>query len=136
MYNNLFDELFRFNNEMNKLNRYFGTGTTRTYLRPQVNVYENKDEYLVVGRLPGVDKENINLSLKDNIIKISATRKPFEADKASLHLKEIEEGTFERSIRFDEKIQAEAITAEMKDGLLYVKAPKVPEAKPVTITIK
>lgn len=133
MYDNLFDELFRLNNEMN---RYFGNSNTRAYQRPQVNVYENKDEYLVISKLPGVDKDNVNLSIKDNIIRISATRKPVQFEKASLHLKEIEEGTFERSIRFDEKIQPDAITAEMKNGLLYVKAPKVPEAKPVTITIK
>ena len=118
------------------MNRYFGNGTARTYQRPQVNVYENKDEYLVVGKLPGVDKDNVSLSIKDNIIRISATRKPVQFEKASLHLKEIEDGTYERSIRFDEKIQPDAITAEMKNGLLYVKAPKVPEAKPVTIAIK
>ncbi len=133
MYNTVFDELFRLNNEMN---RYLGYGTARSYQRPQVNVYENKDEYLLVSRMPGVEKENVSLTIKDNIIRISAERKPLDFGDASVHLKETEEGTFERSVRFDEKIQADAITAEMKNGLLYVKAPKVPEAKPVTISIK
>ncbi|MBR3731038.1 MAG: Hsp20/alpha crystallin family protein [Spirochaetales bacterium] len=133
MYKSIFDELLRFNNEMNK---YFGTaGTNRYNQKPSVNVYENQNEYLVISKVPGVKKEDVALSVKDNVLHIAATRKPIADENAAMHLCERECGTFERNISFEDKIQADAISADMKDGILYIKAPKVPETQPMTIAI-
>ena len=134
MYKSIFDELLRFNNEMNK---YFGSngGAVRYNQKPSVNVYENAGEYLVVSKVPGVKKEDIELSIKDNTLHIAATRKPTADENAAIHLNERVCGTFERNISFEEKIQADAISADMKDGMLYIKAPKVPETQPMTIAI-
>lgn len=133
MYKSIFDELLRFNNEMNK---YFGyAGTNRYSQKPSVNVYEKQDEYLVVSKVPGVKKEDISLSVKDNVLHIAATRKPQYDDNAAVHLNERASGTYERNISFEDKIQPESITADIRNGMLYIKAPKVPETQPVTIAI-
>jgi len=101
-----------------------------------VNVYENHDDYIVVARTPGIDKNDVNITIKDNSLKITGERKKDTLENANNYLDERFSGKFERSFLLNEKIDADKIDAEMKNGLLIIKLPKSPESKPRNITIK
>jgi HSP20 family protein len=135
MLRSIFDDLYDLNREMNKIftgNRYYGR---RNYWA-ETNVYENNDGYVLISKLPGISKEDVAITLKDNSLKISGERKKEKVDGEAVHLEERFSGKFERSFLLNDKINSEGIEAEMTNGLLMVKLPKSPETKPRKIEIK
>ncbi|OHD07175.1 MAG: hypothetical protein A2Y34_03245 [Spirochaetes bacterium GWC1_27_15] len=135
MYRTIFDDLYKLNKEFNRL---FNTNPNQrgySYF-PEVNIYENQDEYVLVGRIPGVDKNDLNISFKDNSIKIEGEKKAPVNEEASYHLKERRYGKFERNFSLHDKIDVEKTVAEVKNGILIVNIPKSPDSQPKTITIK
>jgi len=129
----IFNDLYRLNREMNRV--LSGSRTGYDYW-PEVNVYVNEHEYMVAAKTPGIDKNDISISIKDNSLKISGEKKNPENQEINYHLKERKTGKFERNFLLDEKVDAEKITAEINNGILLVKVPKSPETKPVKIDIK
>jgi len=128
------DDLYDLNRD---INRIFDVYPGRSYYRwPEINIYNNDNEYIVVAKAPGLKKEDIYLTLKDNSLKISGERKKEEKVKTNIHLEERFIGKFERSFMLNEKVDADKVDAEMKNGLLIVKLPKSPDTKPKAITIK
>jgi HSP20 family protein len=123
------------------------TPAYKHYYWPEVNIYNNNNEFIVVAKLPGVKKEDVSIILKDNSLKISGEKKKEEKVDESCYLEEekVDEscylderytGKFERSFLLNEKVDNNNIDAEMKNGLLIIKLAKSPEAKPKSITIK
>jgi len=135
MYATIFDDLYRLNHEMNKF--LYGGKKERGYTTtwPEVNIYDNENEYIVVSSMPGVKKEDLNITMKDNSLKITGERKTGVSENANYHLKERKEGKFERNFLLNDKVDAQTISAELKNGLLMIKLQKAAETKPVTITI-
>jgi len=129
----IFNDLYRLNREMN---RVLSGGRTRNDYWPEVNVYANENEYMVAARIPGIEKDNLSISLKDNSLKLTGERKYEENAGVNYHLRERKTGKFERNFLLDEKVDADKITAEVKNGILLIKVPKSPETKPVKIEIK
>jgi len=129
----IFNDLYRLNREMN---RVLNTGRINTNYWPEVNVYSNENEYMLTAKIPGVDKNDISISFKDNSIRITGEKKEGANNDVNYHLKERKSGKFERNFLLDEKVDIDKVTAEIKNGLLLVKVPKSPESKPVKIEIK
>lgn len=136
MFTTIFDDLYRLNREMNKF--LYGGKREREYSTtwPEVNIYENENEYVVAAVIPGVTKEDLNITIKDNSLKVSGERKITTQDNVNYHLKERKEGKFERNFLLNDKVDPQNISAELKNGLLLVKLQKAAETKPVTIAIK
>jgi len=87
---------------------------------PPVDIYEYTDKFLVIVELPGVNKEDIDITLKDNILKISGYKKEFGAnDRLRIHQMEISYGYFERVIQVF-NVDESNIKAEFKDGILFI----------------
>lgn len=104
---------------------------------PAFDVYEDKDNFYVRAELPGMRKEDIDLSLHNGSLSISGERK--SDDK----LKEVEVyrserffGRFQRTITLPTQVAVEKIKAQYKDGILGVTLPKAEEAKPKHIEVK
>ncbi len=133
MMRTIFDELLDLNNEMNRIFKNYNYSGEKW---ANTNVYENKDDYVIVSKLPGVAKSDINISIKDHTLKITGERKKDQYDKANLLLNERHNGKFERNFILNEKVDMNNINAEMKNGLLMIKLPKSPESKPKKIEIK
>jgi len=129
----IFNDLYRLNREMN---RVLGSGRVEYGFWPEVNVYANENEYMVVAKVPGMAREDIAISMKDNSLKIAGEMKKAEQTNVNYHLRERKSGKFERNLLLDEKFEVEKITAEISNGLLLIKIPKSPETKPVKIEIK
>jgi HSP20 family protein len=106
---------------------------------PKVNTREGEDAYYVELDLPGIKKEDIEITTEDNILTISGERKMKEEVKEEDYYKvESSYGKFSRSFTLPEKIDVEKIHAESKNGVLEVVIPKLKEeeTKPKKIEIK
>lgn len=134
MLNTILDDLFDINRTINRL--FDSTPAYRYSYWPEVNIYNNNDEYVVVAKLPGVKKEDVSITLKDNSLKISGEKKEDKKEKENCYLNERYTGKFERNFLLNEKVDSNKIDAEMKNGLLMIKMPKSPEVKSKSITIK
>jgi len=106
---------------------------------PKVNTREGEDAYYVEIDLPGIKKEDIEITTEDNVLTISGERKMKEEVKEDDYYKiESAYGKFSRSFTLPEKVDVEKIEAESKDGVLEVVIPKLKEEekKPKKIEIK
>ncbi len=134
MNTSVLDDLFEINRQ---LNRIFDLSDPVYRGRwPEANLYEDKDAYLVAVKVPGLEKNEIEISLKDKTLTIRGERKKSAANKEKVLLEERFSGSFERSFLLSDRIDEEHIRAESQNGLLLVRLPKSPEAKPRTIEIK
>jgi HSP20 family protein len=104
---------------------------------PAVDIYEDKDKYVVKAELPGMRKEDIQVSLDGNTLTISGERKHEEEKKeGETYRSERYFGRFQRSVTLPAQVQANKVEANYKDGVLSVTVPKAEEAKPKQIQVK
>lgn len=105
--------------------------------RPTANISETDKEYLIKAELPEVKKEDVKIELQDGIITISGERKMEKEDKDTNDIRiESFYGTFSRSFSLPDNIDASAIRAESKDGVLRVHVPKKASSQPRPISIE
>ncbi|HEY5533719.1 MAG TPA: Hsp20/alpha crystallin family protein [Ignavibacteria bacterium] len=99
---------------------------------PKVRITEDKDNFYINLEMPGVVKEDMKISLENNILSISGTKKQTKKmEETNLIMNEIYFGEFSRSFTVTDEIRKDNIEAEFKDGVLNIVLPKVEEAKPV-----
>jgi HSP20 family protein len=99
-----------------------------------VDVYQDKDQFTVVVELPGLKKEEIEISLHDDTLTISGERKREESSEQEF-LTERSYGKFQRSLTLPSAVDAEAVKANYKNGLLQVVLPKAEQTKPKQIEV-
>ncbi len=103
---------------------------------PSVDISETEEAYELQADLPGMKKENITISYKDQVLSLSGEKSQEEEKKEkNYHRIERSFGRFERSFRLPSEIKPEEIKASFKDGVLSVRVPKTEEAKPKEISI-
>jgi HSP20 family protein len=101
-----------------------------------VDIYENEDTVVVKAELPGVDKEDIKVDLKDGVLTLSGQRShEKEVKEENYYRKERAFGRFQRSFSVPTEIDPDKIKAEFKDGVLKVEIPKPEEQKPKKIAV-
>lgn len=103
---------------------------------PLVNIYETKDQVALEFELPGLDKEDIHLSFENNVLTLSGEHRFKENDEEkNYHLFERPYGSFTRSFTLANTVSGEGITAENRNGVLYISVPKREEMKARRIKI-
>ena len=108
--------------------------STRNWV-PAVDVYENEAELGFSVELPGFDTDDIEISLNDGRLTISGERKFEEKEEGKFYRVERSYGKFFRSFKLPRTVDAEKITAKLKNGVLKVALPKKEEAKPKQIQV-
>jgi HSP20 family protein len=104
---------------------------------PAVDITETGKEYVVKVELPGVNKEDVKISTRDNILTIRGEKKQEKETKdASFHRVERSYGSFQRSFPLPEGIRGDGIEASYKDGILEIVLPKAEETKARSIDVK
>jgi HSP20 family protein len=104
---------------------------------PALDLHEDKDHLTVRVELPGVKKDDIDISLHDGTLSISGERKTEEQFKdAEVHRTERFVGRFQRTITLPSPVAADKVTAQYKDGILTITLPKTEEAKPKQIDVQ
>ena len=103
---------------------------------PAVDIYETNDSVVVKAELPGVEKDQISVEVKDGILSLRGERKfEKEVKEESYHRIERSYGNFQRSFSLPVSVDQEKVTARFKDGVLEVKLPKKEQAKPKQIHV-
>jgi len=104
---------------------------------PAVDVYEDKENFVVKAELPGMKKEDIEVTMRDGMLSISGERKSEEkVEKGEVYRSERFFGRFQRTVALPSTVDAAKIKAQYKDGVLTVTLPKAEEAKPKHIDVQ
>jgi HSP20 family protein len=93
---------------------------------PPIDVYETADRYVVSAELPGLARDQIELSMADSRLTIRGERVDRAADNVHYHQVERGHGAFARTFEFNDKIDADGIAADLANGVLTITLPKLP----------
>jgi HSP20 family protein len=110
---------------------------TVTHWSPLVDITEDEKEYLIKAELPDIKKEDVRLTVENDVLTISGERK-FEKEEKSKRYHRVERayGSFVRSFSLSEDADGSKVTADFKDGMLHVHLPKSVQSKPKAIEIR
>jgi len=104
---------------------------------PDVELYEDKEKFTIRAEIPGMKKEDIDVSLSGNTVTISGEKKREEEQKkGDTYRSERFFGRFQRNITLAQPVNADKIQASYKDGVLTLSVPKAEEAKRKQIEVK
>jgi HSP20 family protein len=101
---------------------------------PALDVYQDKDQFTVVVELPGLKKEDIEISLHNDVLTLSGERKQEKKDEEG-HRNERFFGRFQRSVTLPTSVDSNKVKATYQDGILKIVLPKAEEAKPKQIEV-
>ena len=110
------------------------TAPARTFV-PTADIFETEPSLTVVLEMPGVDKNNVDISIEDNILTVQGRLDFAKYQGLQPVYTEYNVGHYRRSFSLSNKIDQGKISAEMTDGVLTLVVPKVEEAKPRQISI-
>jgi HSP20 family protein len=103
---------------------------------PVVDVYDNDDSIVIKAELPGIDKEGIEIDVKDRVLTLKGERSSEnEVKNDNYYRRERSFGKFERAFNLPADVDPDKIKADYKDGVLKIDIPKPEEKKPRQITI-
>ena len=102
---------------------------------PPINVFQQGDNLLAVLEVPGVEKSALEIQAKGNTIRVSGKKAIAYPEGVSVHRRERSAGTFDRTLTVPMQIDADAIKAEYRDGVLALLIPRAESDKPRTISI-
>jgi HSP20 family protein len=134
-----FGDWFSRNKPISRLfDEAFGDTDTETLPSwyPAADIYETKDDYVFKLEVPGLNKDDIKVELKDHTLSINGEKKEEkEVKKDDYHRIESYSGTFSRSFVLPKDIDAKKVNASMKDGVLELRVAKAEEQKSKAIPI-
>jgi len=110
-------------------------GDVSTEWMPRVDLSENEKSYSIQVDLPGIDKKHIEVTYQDGTLTLSGKRERAETDSGDALLGERFFGKFQRSFKFDDDINSQAITAHYQDGVLTITAAKSESRQPVKVSV-
>ena len=103
---------------------------------PALDLYEDKDNLFVKVELPGLKREDINVSLHEGSLTISGERKSEQKHQdGQVYRSERFYGRFQRTVTLPTPVAADKVKAQYKDGVLTITLPKTEEAKPKQIDV-
>ena len=138
--NRTFDRMLSLNRALDQaLGAALNGEAVRRVWVPALDLVEKHDSYQIFVELPGVSREQIELSFEQNVLTIRGTKQPSVDSSANgelrVYLAERVQGTFERSLRMPEFVDGDNIAAEFHNGLLVVTIPKAQAAQARRIEI-
>jgi HSP20 family protein len=135
-----FDELERMRRQMDLLSDRLSKGPYREPFAgvfPLMNVTEDDEGYYIRAELPGINSDDLDISVTGDSLSIAGERKiPVDNQSAKYHRRERESGKFSRIISLPGQIDTEKVKAACADGVLTITLPKAEVAKPKKITVK
>lgn len=102
-----------------------------------MDFYEDREQLILKAELPGVNKDDLELSLHDGVLTLAGERREEKSlENSEVHRSERFLGKFQRSFTLPAAVDAAKVQASFKDGMLTVTLPKAEEAKPKHIEVK
>ncbi|MBU0474929.1 MAG: Hsp20/alpha crystallin family protein [Bacteroidetes bacterium] len=132
-----------FDNKHNLIQKYFDDLATmkssfnENAFSPKINISEKENQLIINAEIPGVKKENLKITLQDNILTIEGEKKnESEANEIKYLLSERNYGSFKRSFTLQENIDSDKVKAKFEDGVLSITLSKIEEKAPVEKVIE
>jgi HSP20 family protein len=98
-----------------------------------VNIREDDDAYVLSALVPGLNAEDLNIQILEDVVRIQGE---YKAEEQSYLVHELPSGSFTRTLRLPSVIDADHVEAQIIDGVLTLKLPKAESARPKKISIK
>ncbi|OIO20097.1 MAG: hypothetical protein AUJ23_00875 [Candidatus Magasanikbacteria bacterium CG1_02_32_51] len=104
---------------------------------PAVDIYETKEDVMVETTLPGVNPEQIEISVEGGVLTIQGeSKREHEIDEKNYYRKEVRSGSFFRQVALPVSVQEDNVSAEFEDGVLRIKCPKSEDKKSKKVNVK
>lgn len=132
-----FDALLQFQQALDafRTSGWLGTGPSAGGAYPPVNVFRKGEDIVVITEVPGVRKEDLQIHIKGNTIRIAGSKSVEYGGRVGLHRRERRSGTFDRAVTLPVEIDADRVKAECRDGILALYLPRAERDKPRAISI-
>lgn len=132
-------EMERLQREMNRLfsdaSTGFGPRVSPSY--PAINVWTNDEGVVVTAELPGVNPDEIDISVVGDTLTLKGARQPVELKEGEkFHRQERRFGSFTRTFQLPFQVEADEVEAVFEKGVLHVSLPRAEVDKPKKIAIK
>jgi len=115
---------------------YFRSESTAWNWNPSVDIYNEDDSIVLKAELPGIDKDNINIDVKDRVLTLKGERSSDnEVKEDSYYRREMSFGKFERRFSLPDHVDPDDIKADYKDGILRIEIPKPETEQPKQISV-
>ena len=102
-----------------------------------IDVAESEDGYVVKASVPGINADDLEITLEDGVLTIQGeVVSEEESEDVNYHVRERRVGKFSRSVRFPTLVNGDAIEAAYENGVLSLNVPKAEEVKPRRIEVK
>lgn len=128
-----------YDNDFSQLFQLFGQeGAGQPQFSPALDVQETKNAYTVQADLPGLDRQDIKVSVEEGVLTLSGSRKAqHQEENADKTWRRVERrwGSFERSLRLGRGVDPSKVAAEYKDGVLSITVPKSESALPRVVEV-
>lgn len=135
---NMWQEMDQLQREMNRLFRSSqGVRLHTAPSFPALNIWANEEGQVITAEIPGVEPEDLEISVTGEILTLSGTRKAETINEdVRHHRQERGYGRFKRSIQLPYPVQNERVEAAFKNGVLHITLPRAEQDKPRKITVK
>ena len=131
-----FRDMTQVTNQFNRLVDQVWNGRQESWL-PAVDVFDTKDAVVLRAELAGMDPDEIQIEVEDNVLTVKGERKFEEkVDEERYYRVEQRFGSFQRNLALPQGVKPEDIAAGYEDGILTVTVPKAEEEKPKRIEVK
>ncbi len=115
---------------------WFGpAATTSRGAYPPINVFQDNDDYVIIAEIPGAKREDLEIQVKKNQVRLSGKKVVDYGEKASLHRRERNSGHFDRVITIPFEVDSEGVKAEYRNGILALSIPRAESDKPRVVNI-
>jgi HSP20 family protein len=114
---------------------WFGSRTSGTGAFPLINVFNDGEDFVLVAELPGVKKEDLDIQVRGDTLRIQGKKTVAYDDGASVHRRERAAGQFDRTLTLPGEVDSAKVAAEYRDGVLTLRLPRAESAKPRTVAI-
>jgi HSP20 family protein len=133
--NNTFIDPWR---DFERLNRMFSrVSSQRSYEFPAVNLWVDSDSSVVTTEMPGIEPNDIEISVIGKSLTLRGTRKSDDLkENEAFHRRERWHGQFSKTIELPFRVEASKVSATFRKGVLYITLPRAEEEKPRKIEIK
>lgn len=131
-------EMERLRREMNRLFSEWPTraawGSAPSY--PAINVWTDEDGAVVTAELPGLEPDDLDISVEEDTLTMRGERHMEEKDGVTYHRRERRYGSFVRTFRLPFRVAADQVEATFKSGVLNIVLPRAEEEKPKRISVR
>ena len=114
---------------------WFGLRTAGRGGFPLLNVFQKNEDFVLIAELPGVEKDSLDIQIKNNEVRISGTKSIDYDEQQSVHRRERLAGQFDRTMQIPAEIDSEKVTAEYRNGVLTIFLPRSESDKPRSVRV-